>query len=265
MPLLLTIVVALFVVPLVGVAAVTRGRRIVIVARRAAAVGVGLLASTQSRLPMAILAVAALVLWFAPQIRLPAGGRSPWRRRVRVDPAAVNGIWSRLLREALAARAQFTAALRRTPRGAIREQLAGLSDEVDAALNHAWECARRGSALERAATDIESARRASARNGVRWGRGWRPIPTDGRVLAAQRDRDAAARRLAASIAEERAQLQVLVARLVESACSAAELSIAAGPAALGPGSRDDVARELVDRLAALRAALEDATHSSAAA
>lgn len=271
--LILRIVALLFVVPLLAAASVTKRRGLLTAARRALAALAVLVAFTQPRFPAAALAVAALLLWFAPHIRFPAGG---WRRagarragrrrrRVHIDPSAVSGIWSKLLREALAARTQFAAAVRRTPRGPIREQLDDLSVEVDAALDHAWECARRGSALERAATDIEVARRASARNGARWGRSWRPLPTDERVLAAQRDRDAAAHRLAASIAEERAQLQVLVARLVESACSAAELSIAAGPAALGPGSRDDVARELVGRLSALRAALEEATHSSAAA
>lgn len=266
---MLTIVALLLVVPLLGVAGVTRGRRLRTAARRTVALFAVLLAFTQPRFPAAVLVVAALLLWFAPLIRLPTRGWSlagarrgtRRRRRLRVDPSAVSGIWGRLLREALAARAQFTAAVRRTPRGPIREQLAGLSDEVDTALDHAWECARRGSVLERAASDLGAARR----NAVRWGRGWRPILSDQRVLVAQRDRDAAARRLAASIAEERALLQVLVARLVEAACSAAELSIAAGPAALGSGSRDDVARELVDRLAALRAALDDATHSSAAA
>lgn len=272
MLLVLTITTLLFAVPLLIVAGVTRQPRLLAGARRSLAVLVGLLAFTQPRIPAVVLALAALLLWFAPQIQLAAvGGRGSgarWRRRrrrARIDPSAVNGIWSKLLREALTARSQFTAAVRRTARGPIREQLVDLSDEMDAALDHAWECARRGSALERAAGDIEVARRASARNGARWARGWRPIPADERVLAAQRDRDAAARRLAASIAEERAQLQVLVARLVQAACSAAELSIAAGPAALGPGSRDDLARELVDRLSALRAALEEAAHSSAAA
>lgn len=273
MPLILTVLGLLFVVPLLGAAGVSRQPRLLTAAGRVLAVLAGLLAFTQPRWPAAVLVIAALLLWFAPQMRLAAGGGrglGAWRtgrrrRRRRIDPALVSGFWSKLLREALTAQAQFMAAIRRTPRGAIRERLADLSGEVEAALDHAWERARRGSALERAAGDIELARRASARNSTRWGRGWRPILTDERVLAAQRDRDAAARRLAASIAEERAQLQVLVARLVEAACSAAELSIAAGPAVLGPSSGDDVARELVERLATLRAALEEAANSSAAA
>jgi hypothetical protein len=178
------------------------------------------------------------------------------RRPERIDPSTLGGIWYRLMRDALAARSQYKAAVRRAPRGAIRERLADLAGEVDLALSHAWARAKRGAALERAGAEIDAATRSSRRAVQRWGRGWMVPPEDARVVEAQRARDAAARRLSIAIGEERAQLQVLVARLGEAACSAAELSIAGLPAPpLGDAA---LAGELVERLDALRWALTEA-------
>jgi hypothetical protein len=204
----------------------------------------------------------AALLAFGPLVSGWPGGvriRSRGRRRTRIDPAAVGGVWSRLLGEALAARAQFNAAIRRAPRGAIRERLAELSGDVEEAVGHAWDRARRGAELERTAAEISGAARSSSRSMQRWGRGWRPLVEDQRVVDARSARDAAAQRLATSINEERTQLQVLVARLAEAACHAAELSVASRPAALGAGGPDDLAADLVDRLAALRSALVEAS------
>ncbi len=254
----ITTLLFVLVVPLLAGAVVTRRQGFTTALRVLGAAGLGLLALVNASVTLAVLAV---LLWFLPLLRLPhvprAGGRR--RRSRRIDPSAVTGIWSRLLREALAAESQFTAAYRRTPRGGIRDRLGELRGEVDVALEQAWDLARRGAALERSAAEIELARRATFRAQPRWSRGWRPVVPDERVLAAQRSRDAAARRLAESIAEDRAQLQVLVARLGEAACSAVELSAIAGRPAVGPGTHDDVARELVDRLTALRGALAEAT------
>lgn len=207
----------------------------------------------------ALLALGPLMSTWSVGERVRLRGR---RRRTRIDPAALGGIWSKLLGEALAARGQFTAAVRRAPRGAIRERLAELSDEVEEAVGHAWDRARRGAELERTAAEIAGASRDSGRLTKRWGRGWHPIVEDQRVVDARRARDAAASRLAASIDEERTQLQVLVARLSEAACHAAELSVASRPAVLGPGTPDDLAADLVDRLAALRGALAEASSGS---
>lgn len=192
-------------------------------------------------------------------VRLPSRDRARARKSMRIDPSAVGGLWSRLLRSALAAREQFGAAARRAPVGAIREQLDDMTAEVDRALLHAWELARRGFELERAGNEIEAANRAAHRSAQRLGRGWRFGPEDRRVVEAQRARDDAARRLLRAIDEERAQLQVLVARLGEAACSAAELSAAAQTRALLPSPEIDPAGELVDRLTALRGALAEAS------
>lgn len=206
----------------------------------------------------ALLALGPLMAGWPGGARVRFRGR---RRRTRIDPATLGGIWSSLLGEALAARGQFTAAVRRAPHGAIRERLAELSGEVEEAVGHAWDRARRGAELERTAAEIAGAARGSRRLVQRWGRGWRPIVEDPQVVDAYRARDAAAARLIASIDEERTQLQVLVARLSEAACHAAELSIARRPAVLGPGGPDDLAADLVDRLAALRGALAEAASS----
>lgn len=179
------------------------------------------------------------------------------KRVTRIDPSAVGGLWSRMLRSALAARQQFVAAARRAPAGAIREQLEDLTAEVDRAVLHAWELARRGAELERAGNEIEAANRAARRSAQRWGRGWRMGPEDDRVVAAQHARDQAARRLIRAIDEERAQLQVLVARLGEAACSAAELAAAGRARAITASSETDRGVELVDRLTALRGALAE--------
>ncbi|MPZ88533.1 MAG: hypothetical protein GEU81_10755 [Nitriliruptorales bacterium] len=186
---------------------------------------------------------------------LPALGVRGRKKVAKIDPSALGGLWSRLLRSALAAREQFAAATRRAPAGAIREQLDDLTAEVDRALLHAWELARRGAELEGAGNQIEAANRAARRSALRWGRGWRPAPEDDRVVEAQQARDEAARRLIRAIDEERAQLQVLVARLGEAACSAAELAATGQSRAISATSEADLGGELVDRLTALRGAL----------
>jgi hypothetical protein len=256
-------------IPLLVVWAGTRSSRPLLVLRMLWAGGLFLLAVTL-RNPWLVGGAAMLLLWpgagltqmwGAGAVRLPDPGR---RRRRRIDPAGLTGIWSRLLTEALAAREQFAAAVRRTPRGPLREQLTGLTPEVDLAVGHAYDRARRGADLDRSAAEIIAASRSSSRATQRWGRGWRPLNEDQRVVAAQRARDVAAGRLASAITEERAQLQVLVARLAEAACHAAELSVASGNPSLTPG-RPDVAGDLVERLSALRGALAEASSTESAA
>lgn len=269
---ILMIVSLLFLVtaPLFVGWAATRRQGLATALRASWAIGLLLLAAVaQSALVLAVAAVFAL--WSVvpswrrrERVTRPPAASGRRSRRARIDPSAMHGIWSRLLREALAAREQFAAAIGRTPPGPIREHLADLAADVDVALHQAWERARRGAELERAGAEIDAAGRASRHATARWGRGWRPVVEDQRVVAAERARNAAAQRLAASLAEERAQLQVLVARLGEAACSAAELSHASGAHALGVGAPDDVAGELVDRLTALRGALAEASRPRAA-
>ncbi len=212
--------------------------------------------------PLALVAAALLILPRAPwpvRARLRQPGQ---RRRTRIDTTTLTGAWSRLMNEALSARTQFTAAVRRAPRGAIRERLADLTAEVDVAVAHAWERARRGAELDRAAAEIAATARSSNRGSQRWGRGWRPIVEDERVTEARRARDAAAHRLATSIAEERAQLQVLVARLTEAACHATELSVIGISATPSGGTPEQLAGDLVNRLATLRGALAEASSTT---
>lgn len=265
----IAILLLFVVVPVLTLVLTTGGRRARTAARLAVAIAAvlllaGLALSTRSP-GVGMLLLVGLVLVLparrggAPRRSLPFG-RGGRRTRLRIDPSAVGGVWSRLLREAMSARDQFVATGRRAPSGAIRDQLTDLQTEVDHALAQAWDRARRGWELEGAAAGIAAAARAH-RPRARWGQGWWVAPEewrDPRVRDANRSRDEAAARLAAAMAEQRAQLQVLVARLGEAACSAAELSVAAGgvPAAV-PGA--DRSRELVDRLTHLRAALTEAT------
>lgn len=264
------IVPVLFVLAVLGVlllasgpvalfSALTKRRDLLRYLRYGWAAGIAVLGLAVDNLTLVILAgvlvLAPMVSGWPGGVRVRARGR---RRRTRVDPAALGGVWSKLLGEALAARGQFVAAVRRAPRGPLRERLAELSGEVEESVGHAWERAQRGAELERTAAEITGAARNSSRSVQRWGRGWRPLTQDERVVEAHRARDAAAQRLAASLDEERAQLQVLVARLAEAACHAAELSVASRPA-LMPGGPGDLGGDLVERLAVLRGALAEAS------
>lgn len=250
-------------IPLFVLWRATKRRGPLLAVRALWALGIAALAIAM-KAPLLIIAIAVLLLPSAPwpariRVRGPAG-----RRRTRIDTTALTGIWSRLMNEALSARNQFTAAVRRAPRGAIRERLAELSDEVDVAVTHAWDRARRGAELDRAAGEIAAAARSSNRGAARWGRGWRPLLEDQRVIDARRDRDAAAQRLATAIAEERAQLQILVARLTEAACHATELSLAHTAITPTGDTPERLATDLVDRLTALREALAEASSTRAA-
>ena len=253
-------------VPVAVVAVATRtrsqfGRRLLLGA--GAALLAVLLARVAPPLPawalvglVGLIMLAPLPARRGPRLALPAGPGRGRDRRGRVDPGALDGIWARLVQEALDARAQFLAAAKRAPAGAIRERLTELRGEIDHALAQAWQRAQRGWELERSAEHLTP---AAGRQRARWGRGWslgQDDVYDPRVAEATRARDRAAGRLRLAVAEERAQLQVVVARLSEAACSAAELSVVA-TGVLDTPAEADRTRELVDRLGALRTALTE--------
>lgn len=211
-----------------------------------------------------LLSLGSLGLWGLSGAALVAvvpepGRRSRWRRDryQRVDPATLGAVWARLLREGAAGVEQFDAAVRRCRRGPLRERLDDLRGEARLALRTAEGHARRGDELERARKHLGSARRAAAR--AQWRAGaWRQ-PADGRTVDADRSRREAVARLEAAIGEERAALEVCVARLVAAACDAAELAAGRVPgsdAALPTGTPGDGA-ELLERLTALRGALAE--------
>lgn len=201
------------------------------------------------------------------------------RRIARIDPSALPGAWARPLRQAVDARRRYGAAVRRSGRGAVRERMADLAADVDRAVLEAHDRARRGAELEAAARAIPRERPsadalrglvARAAAGVRGPQPAtappshpatappRPVAVrDERLTAARAARGAARRRLLASAAEERLQLQVLVARLDEACGVAAELALDA-PTAL-PAGAPDAGCELLDRLTALHGALAEAT------
>jgi hypothetical protein len=255
--------------PLLAAWFATRRPGILTALRTVIAVSLGLLGVVNANV---LLVLGALALGFWPRTpasrrvrvqgppgraRRPGGLGIHGRRGTRIDPSAVGGVWSRLLRSALAAREEFAAAARRAPAGAIREQLDDLTGEVDRLLLQAWDLAQRGAELERSGREIHAASLAAKRSAQRWGQ--RPGPEDHRVVEAQRAHDEATGRLIRAIDEERTQLRILVARLGEAACSAAELAAAGRVRALPAAAGGDLGGELVDRLTALRGALAEAS------
>jgi len=207
-----------------------------------------------------LLSIGSLGLWALPGAVLVAvvpepGRRSLWRRNApqRVDPSALGPVWARLLREGMAAAEQFDAAVKRCRRGPLRDSLDELRAEARHALRTAGDHARRGDELDRARRDLGRVRRAAMR--AQWRAGaWRS-PSDVRVVDADRSRREGIARLDAAIAQERAALEVCVARLVAAACEAAELAAGSAPA-LPTGATTD-GTELLDRLTALRGALAE--------
>lgn len=271
---LLVLVTAVFVaVPLLAVWLLRRDRRVGQALTGVVTGLLGLLALAHRSLTA--LACATLLLLAVRYRPVGAGSivrdrTAPLRRRVaRIDPGALPVAWARPLREALEARRRFAAAVRRAGRGALRERMTELAADVDRALLHARDRARRGSELEAAARALPAPRRADALRGMvaRAAEGWPgPLAPQDQRLVAARDAQVAARdRLLRAAAEERVQLQVIVARLDEASCAAAELAAGAptglpmgAPAGIGQGDGDGTA-ELLDRLAALRGALTEAT------
>lgn len=179
--------------------------------------------------------------------------RSP--QRDRIDPFTLQEPWRALVRDALAARTQFTDAVRRTPAGPIKERLATIGAEIDDLIDEAWAAARGGHELAAAYSriDAQGAQRELDRLGtVDDG----ASPTLRATAAALQAQVATAQRMYGTITATRDRLQLLNARLDEAVARCIELSVGAfRPDAFAEIEGDVL--EMTGELEALRSALDE--------
>ena len=213
-----------------------------------------------------------------PLVVAPVVGAAAWAARVlaavprneptrRIDPFELPEPWRGAVVEALKAQVRFTQAVEATEPGPIRTRLESIGDRIDDGIGEVHRIARRGVQLSsaRAAVDADDAAKQLAAiepEAREPGSAGSKLERTAEALRAQ---IATARRLEALVADARAQLQVLDARLDESVARAIELSVQVDDAdALGAVGAD--VDGLVDEMEALRQALEETTqHESQAA
>ena len=189
-----------------------------------------------------------LVYLLVRQIRKGRGTRARRSRRAVPAPVvlAVSRRWAMLTREAAGAAQRYRDAIARVRPGPLRDSLDAAADEVAAAVTEAGRLAVQGDRTERAHRDVLAAlhrQHRQRRRGPRLVAG-----LEASLDAAAQAQADSAQRLAAAMARDHAQLQLIVARLNELTAHALELESLATPPAL-PGSVS-----VAERLAALRAA-----------
>lgn len=197
--------------------------------------------------------VAGLLLW---------GGRVAYAfsrrpRRERIDPFTLGEPWRQLVGRAQSAARRFDDAVRQTAAGPLRERLTEVGGRVHAAVQEAWEIAKRGHALDKAvsALRIEDVRRqlAEAERGSATAAGSSEREA---VVRSLRNQLQSAERLAGVADDARDRLRRLNAELDESVARAVELSLSGvDVAALQPLGSD--VEGLVLELESLRQALEE--------
>jgi len=191
----------------------------------------------------------AIVLWRSRRHRRPL-------LRDRIDPFAVGEPWRHHVRAALQARNRFDEALRPIPPGPLRDRLAALRATVDDGVRECWEVAKRAQTVAEARRRIDA---DAVRRRVDQLQPGGDTPGDGaeaataRALRAQLE---AAGRLDRVLADTRARLELLDARLAETVSRVAEMSAIAN----GDGDLTRLGADLGDvvvELEALRDALAE--------
>ncbi len=204
-----------------------------------------------------------------PLLVAPAVGVAAWAARVltsvpkntpraRVDPFDVPEPWRSSVVEALKAQVRFDQAVATTEAGPIRDRLESIGLRIDDGIHEVQRIAQRGTQLTAARNAVDADAAASELAAVErdadqgWAAGSK-LERTAEALQAQID---TAARLDGLIADARAQLRVIDARLDESVARAIELSVRLDDAE-GLRSVDDDVDDLVTEMEALRQALEE--------
>lgn len=174
-------------------------------------------------------------------------------RAERIDPFTIQEPWRLLVNKAQWTARRFAEAVGRTKAGPLRERLEEVQDRVDAAVREAWEVAKRGHSIDKAARAIDlSSVRAQLAAAEQAGAG----PDQEAIVRSLRSQVESAERLAAVAEDARTRLERLNAELDESVARAVELSVSgAHDGALAPLGTD--VEGVVHELEALRQALEE--------
>jgi hypothetical protein len=177
--------------------------------------------------------------------------RSSAPRRSRIDPFTLTEPWRRLVQDSLAAEIQFHAAVRRARSGPLRDRLADLGDRLGDGVVECWQVGQAGHALSRARSGIDllTLRRELAELG-----GTADIVSATAVSIQARIE--AAERIDATIAQTRAHLRLLNARLGEAVIRAVEVSVSTTTATDELSSIGADLAAVTQQVEALRAGLE---------
>ena len=205
-------------------------------------------------LPLVVAPVAALAAW-AGRVAVAVPKDAP---TARIDPFAVPEPWRGFVVDALRAQVRYRQTVEAAERGAVRDRLVSIGARIDDGVEEAWRIARRGAQLVEARTAVDDAdarKRLTALTAEHPESGEAPAAV-ARTMEALQSQIETGERIDRTIAEARAQLQLLDARLDESVARASELSVQVGSAdELGPVGAD--VDDLVGEMEALRLALEE--------
>lgn len=175
----------------------------------------------------------------------------------RIDPYTLQDPWLSHVRTSLTNRSKVRELSGTTRGGPLRERLGEITSGVDAAVDEAWQIAKRGQALAQARGAISTAAVDREISTLESDLAESPDSTD---LAATRDalltQRATADRLDGIIRDTDSRLRLLNARLGEVVSRAAELTATAGSSTSLAGLSSDVDGLLTD-MEALRLALDE--------
>ncbi|MGH9245147.1 MAG: hypothetical protein ACRD29_12695 [Acidimicrobiales bacterium] len=204
-------------------------------------------------------AVAFAIVGWAVGVGVGLGLRSAALRsapRLRIDPFTLNEPWRRSVQDALQARNRFRAAVGRSRSGPFRERLEELADRIDHGVDECWQVAQQGQEIADARRRIERPAVEGKLEALLADGEPTPDSAADQTVEALRSQLGSAERLDHTVADTRARLTLLTARLDEAAARAMELTVAAG-AAVDLAGLDTEVDALVTDMEALRLALEE--------
>lgn len=150
---------------------------------------------------------------------------TPDKASFRIDPFTLAEPWRQPVRSALQAQARFHRVVADTQPGPLRERLTDITARVEGAVTECWQVARRGQALDRALSDVNTL-----------------------------GREQTSIRLRSVVADAQARLLDIDDRLSDAVAQAIEASALAGGGVDRLGSDIDL---VADELTALRLALDE--------
>ncbi len=202
-----------------------------------------------------------------PFVAAGAIGAAAWAARVaaavprgpvaeRIDRRQVTGEWQHYVDEALGAQRRFEDAIERTSDGPIKERLRRLDERIDEFVRESYRIARSGQSLSEARAQVDTDAIVRDLHRVTGGRRPEPGSTTERAATALQAQLGSASRLDETIADTRARLVALDARLDELVTRAIELSVtSADVGSLAPVEAD--LELVIDEMEAVRLAVEE--------
>jgi hypothetical protein len=172
-----------------------------------------------------------------------------------IDPFGVNEPWRYAVKDALAAQARYRDALRGFRDGPLRDSLATIGSQIDAAVAEVWEVAKQGQQVAdaRKRIDDREARWQLDQVAAQIPPGGQATPTQERTVESLQAQLAAGARMDDLMRSTYAELGLINARLDEAVTQAIELSVTNARGGVSPVG--DTVSQIVDSLNALHQAM----------